>query len=281
VKGEGQKSEVRSQKSEVRQWIVIFYLLSSIFCLLSSVFCLAPFASAEPVDVQRYTVRIVNTLPHSTQSFTQGLIYYNGMLYESTGLYGQSSLQKLDANTGVVQKILPVPDVFAEGLARWENRLIQLTWQQHIALIYNVSDFARIGTLQYDTEGWGLTTDTQQFIMSDGTDVITFRDSLSFQPTRTMHVTLNGKPIERLNELEYIDGLIYANIWYEDVIVQINPVDGKVVGYLDMTPVFQAQPPLGGDSVLNGIAYNPERKTLYVTGKNWPTIFEVSLVPGF
>jgi glutamine cyclotransferase len=220
-------------------------------------------------------------IPHSTQSFTQGLIYYNGMLYESTGLYGQSSLQKLDANTGTVQKNLPVPDVFAEGLARWENRLIQLTWQQHIALIYNVSDFTRIGTFQYDTEGWGLTTDTQQFIMSDGTDVITFRDPLSFQTTRTIHVTLNGKPIERLNELEYIDGLIYANIWYEDVIVQINPVDGKVVGYLELTPVFQAQPPLGGDSVLNGIAYNPERKTLYVTGKNWPTIFEVSLIRKF
>lgn len=232
---------------------------------------------AAPQKMKPYTVHIVKTIPHNTRSFTQGLLYSDGMLYESTGLSGQSSLQKIDADTGVVRKFLPVPDVFAEGLARWENRLIQLTWKNKTAFIYNLSDFSRIGTFQYETEGWGLTADKNHLIMSDGTDVLTFRNPFSFETERRIRVTLGGKSLDRINELEYVDGFIYANVWYENAIIQIDPANGNVVGIIDASPLLRMQPPLSGDSVLNGIAYNDETQTFYLTGKNWPKIFEVTL----
>ena len=232
-------------------------------------------------QVKRYMVRVIRTLPHNTRSFTQGLLYYQGMLYESTGLYGHSSLQQIDARTGTVRKMLPIPEVFAEGLVRWENRLIQLTWQQKTAFIYTLSDFSQIGTFHYETEGWGLTADNRSLIMSDGTDSLYFRDPISFETVRTVNVTLRGKPLSRLNELEYIDGFIYANVWYEDYIVKIDPNNGTVIGYIDATPLFHAQPTLSKDNVLNGIAYNEETGTVFLTGKNWPTIFEVTLIQGF
>jgi glutamine cyclotransferase len=234
-------------------------------------------AYAAPQKMKQYIVHVVKTIPHNTSSFTQGLIYYDGMLYESTGLYGQSSLQKIDPDTGIVQEVLPVSDVFAEGLTRWENRLIQLTLKDKTAFVYNLSDFSQIGTFHYETEGWGLTTDKNHLIMSDGTDVISFRNPFSFETERKIRVTLGGKPLYRINELEYVDGFIYANIWYENYIIQIDPANGKVVGVIDASPLLRMQPPLSEDSILNGIAYNDETHTFYLTGKNWPTIFEVTL----
>lgn len=228
-------------------------------------------------QITYYTVRVLRTLPHSTTSFTQGLVFYQGMLYESTGQYGRSTLQRIDAATGLVQHSIAVPDVFAEGLVRWGNRLIQLTWQEHVALMYNLIDFSRLGEFRYDTEGWGLTAADRELIMSDGSDTLYFRDPLSFEVTRTVRVTLNNAPLPRLNELEYIEGLIYANIWGEDFIAQIDPETGQVRSLIDARPLVRMQPALGSDSVLNGIAYDPEHKTLYLTGKNWPTLFEVML----
>ncbi len=232
-------------------------------------------------QITYYTVRILRTLPHSTESFTQGLLWYQGMLYESAGQYGRSMLQRIDATTGIVQQSVAVPDVFAEGLVRWGNRLIQLTWQEHRAFVYNMTDFSRAGEFQYDTEGWGLTADDGQLIMSDGSDVLYFRDPFSFDIVRTVQVTLNNAPLQRINELEYIEGLVYANIWGEDIIVQIDPNSGQVRGVIDARPLVRMQSALGPNSVLNGIAYNPEQKTLYLTGKNWPTLFEVALEQGF
>jgi glutamine cyclotransferase len=203
------------------------------------------------------------------------------MLYESTGLYGRSTLQQIDATTGIVQQSIAVPQVFAEGLVRWENRLIQLTWQEQKAFIYNLTDFSKIGQFEYDTEGWGLTADQQSLIMSDGTDVLYFRDPLSFDILRTVRVTLNNEPLNRINELEYIQGLVYANVWGEDIIVQIDPNSGQVRGIVDARALRQMQPSIGLGDVLNGIAYHPERRTLYLTGKNWPALFEVELVQRF
>ncbi len=254
-----------------------FFLPSSLLLVFSSLSC----DSAEALAVKKYTVHIIRTIPHSTQSFTQGLIYHDGVFYESTGLYDRSSLQKIDAATGAVQKFLPVPEVFAEGLARWNDRLIQLTWKSKMAYIYALSDFSHIGTFRYGTEGWGLTADDRHLIMSDGTDVITFRNPDSFTIERLIRVTFEGKSVSRLNELEYIDGLIYANVWYESVIVQIDPAQGEVLGVIDAAALLQMLPPLSEDSVLNGIAYNNETQALYLTGKNWPMIFEVTLVQEF
>jgi glutamine cyclotransferase len=274
----GSRQPIVSLKQERSRLVTTSWLLSAVFRLLLTAYCLLTFCEfVESFPVKQYKVHIIRTLPHNTQSFTQGFLYHDGMLYESTGLYGQSSLQKIDAKTGHVLKKLSVPVVFAEGLARWNDRLIQLTWKSKTAFIYTVSDFLRIGAFRYNTEGWGLTADDRHLIMSDGTDVLYFRHPLTFATERTIRVTFEGTPLTRLNELEYIDGLIYANIWYENSIVQIDPAQGEVVGLIDATPLFRMLPPLHGDSVLNGIAYNDQTQTLYLTGKNWPTIFEVSL----
>ncbi len=272
---ESSRQEAGSRKQQARSRGKFYYLLPTAFCFL----CLLLFSctSAESRIVQYYTVHIIRTLPHSTRSFTQGLVYHDGTLYESTGLYGQSSLQKIDIATGAIQKFLPVADVFAEGLARWNDRLIQLTWKSKTAFIYARADFSLIGLFEYDTEGWGLTADEQHLIMSNGTDVIFFRNPDSFEIERRLSVTYEGRPLQRLNELEYIDGFIYANVWYEDVIVQIEPQQGEVIGVIDATPLLKMLPPLSGDHVLNGIAYNEETKSLYLTGKNWPALFEVTL----
>jgi len=234
-----------------------------------------------PGDVKKYSVNIVGEIPHHTNSFTQGLIFHDEKIYESTGLIGQSTLQRIDAHTGIVEKILPVPGVFAEGLVRWNNHLIQLTWNDRVALIYNISDFSKVGMFSYETQGWGLTADNRLLIMSDGSDRIYFRNPNSFDVERTIHVRYHGKPLNFINELEYVDGLIHANIWREKFIVQIDPADGIVVGYIDCRPLFERLPPLDSESVLNGIAYNEKNRTFYLTGKNWPKIFQVVPVPQF
>ncbi|PIE35378.1 glutamine cyclotransferase [candidate division KSB3 bacterium] len=246
-----------------------------------AVSCFPVACKASETQVKRYTVDILRTIPHSTSSFTQGFLYHNGFLYESTGLVGHSSLQKITPDTGEVLERLQVDGVFAEGLSRWDNRLIQLTWKDRFAYIYNLSDFSPAGIFQYQTEGWGLTSDEQHLIMSDGTDVLYFRNPRTFAIERRVKVTFEGRSLPYLNELEYVDGSIYANVWYQDVIVQIDPASGKVLGIIGTQPILRMLPPLSQDSVLNGIAYNTEMQTFYLTGKNWPKIFEVTLIQEF
>ena len=270
-KAAGRKQQAAGSRQSRGRWR--YGLLLPVFWC---VFCTGSAASA---PVKHYTVRVLRTLPHNPASYTQGLLYVDGALYESTGLYGRSSLQKLDAQTGHVLQRLPVPGVFAEGLARWHDRLIQLTWQDPTALIYTLADLRPVGVFEYTTEGWGLTSDSQHLIMSDGTDVLSFRHPSTFAIERTLQVTFRGAPLARLNELEYIEGLVYANVWFEEYIVQIDPRHGRVVGVIDARPLLRFFPPLEDpNSVLNGIAYNPHTKTVYVTGKNWPLIFEVTLI---
>jgi glutamine cyclotransferase len=264
-----QKTEGREQRSKVWRYGVLLPAL----CWLSWA------GSVASSPVTQYTVKILRTLPHNPKSFTQGLVYFDGALYESTGLNDRSSLQKLDVKTGQVLQMLPVPGVFAEGLARWHDRLIQLTWQNQTAFIYTIADFSKIGVFGYTTEGWGLTSDTEHLIMSDGTDVLYFRNPSTFAIERTLRVTFEGKPLDQLNELEYIEGLVYANVWFEEYIVQIDPNHGNVVGVIDARPLFRILLPFDDpNSVLNGIAYNPHTESLYLTGKNWPLIFEVTLI---
>ncbi len=261
--------DVRAPKL-TENWLLLTALLCSSLLLSCK--------TAESESVKFSTVHIIRRIPHSTQSFTQGLVYHDGMLYESTGLYGQSTLQKIDAGTGVVQETRPITMVFAEGLAKWNDRLIQLTWKRETAFVYSVSDFSQTGMLHYEGEGWGLTADEQHLIMSNGSDQIVFRDPETFAPTRSISVTYHGKPVHQVNELEYINGVIYANVWYEDVILQIDPEQGNIVGMIDASPLRTLLPELGRDEVLNGIAYNYHSDTLYLTGKNWPAIFEVTLI---
>lgn len=223
-------------------------------------------------------VQVVRAYPHDRNAFTQGLVWRDGVLYESTGLVGRSSLRKVDLSTGAVtqQTTVPAP-YFAEGLADVGNRLLQLTWQHGRVFVYDKKTFNRVGELAYQGEGWGLCYDSRSLVMSNGSDALTVRDPQTFAVTRTIRVTQAGRPLDRLNELECVDGAIYANVWMTDSIVRIDPKTGHVTARIDAAGLLQPAERLGVD-VLNGIAYDPADKTFLITGKLWPRLFRVKFV---
>lgn len=226
------------------------------------------------------TYQVVNTFPHDRAAFTQGLLVDNGVLYESTGLEGRSSLRKDDLATGKVDKKVDVASTyFAEGLAQWKGKLYQLTWKAHKGFIYDQTTFKKTGTFGYTGEGWGLTHDDKNLILSDGTNQIRFLDPQSFAVVRTISVTDRGAPIDQLNELEYIKGEIWANVWQQDYIIRIDPTTGKIKGWIDMTGLLPAADRDSTTDVLNGIAYDAIKDRILVTGKLWPKIFEIKVVP--
>jgi glutamine cyclotransferase len=227
------------------------------------------------------TVQVVHTYPHDAQAFTQGLIYSGGHLYESTGLEGRSSLRMEDLETGRILQFQDVPKHFAEGLTNWGNTLIQLTWQDHIALVYDRFSFKMLRTFSYTGEGWGLTQDGKSIILSDGTATLRFLDPTTFKVLRRVTVTDHGKPIppDQLNELEYVHGQIYANLWHTDRIARISPTTGKVLGYINLAGLLPDSDRSSPEAVLNGIAYDPEHDRLFVTGKLWPKLFEIRVIP--
>ncbi|MCS7191221.1 MAG: glutaminyl-peptide cyclotransferase [Fimbriimonadales bacterium] len=225
-----------------------------------------------------YRYRIVNTFPHDKNAFTQGLEFHNGYLYESTGLQGQSSLRKVELRTGRVLQIHRLPyEYFAEGITIFGDRIYQLTWQNGVCFVYTLNNFRQVTQFRYYGEGWGLTNDGKHLIMSDGSETITFRDPETFVEVRKIMVRALGKPVKNLNELEYIEGEIWANIWHSDMIARIDPQTGVVKAWVDMEglPV----PNRGIEDVLNGIAYDRQNKRIFVTGKNWSKLFEIELVP--
>jgi glutamine cyclotransferase len=226
------------------------------------------------------TYHIVHAYPHDQQAFTQGLIYLDGHLYESTGKEGHSSLREEDLETGRILQLHDVPDkYFAEGLTDWKNTLVQLTWQSHIALVYDRSTFKLLRTFHYDGEGWGLTHDARSLILSDGTSNLRFFDPDTFRETRRITVKDKGKPVTQLNELEYIHGEIYANVWHADRIARISPETGRVIGWIDLKDLMPRSQLSDDEAVLNGIAYDTAHDRLFVTGKLWPKIFEITIVP--
>lgn len=222
---------------------------------------------------------IVNVYPHSSQAFTQGLAYDGGFLYEGTGLYGRSTLSRLDLQTGLIlQQTRLDSGLFGEGVALWGERIIQLTWRSGLGLVYGKDNFTRTESFRYDTEGWGLTADNESLIMSDGTDTLHILDPESYAETGQINVTCGGKPLTLLNELEYINGSIFANIWKTDRIAIISRQSGRVKGMINLQGILQtANVSSENVDVLNGIAYNAENDTLLVTGKLWPRLFEIRL----
>lgn len=232
-----------------------------------------------PFRVPTYTYEIVNTYPHDPEAFTQGLVYHQGIFYESTGLNGRSSLRKVEIQTGRVLKIETVPSqYFAEGLALFGNRLFQLTWLSQSAFVYDQESFQLVKTHNYTGEGWGLTHDGRSLIMSDGTNQIRFLDPDSFAVQRTINVVDGDRAIRQLNELEYVKGEIYANIWQTDRIARIDPNTGRVMGWVNLTGLLPYEERLRGVDVLNGIAYDESSDRLFVTGKLWPKLYEIRLV---
>ncbi len=223
------------------------------------------------------TYNVVNTYPHDNQAYTQGLVYEDGEFFESTGLYGQSSLRRVAIETGQVLQIVNLdPAYFGEGLALWEDRLIQLTWRENAALIWDASSFASTGSFAYPGEGWGLTHDGRRLIMSDGSSSVRFRDPETFVELGTVSVTDGGSPVTHLNELEWIAGEIFANQWLTDRIARIDPDTGRVIAWIDLEGLLDPTPP--GAEVLNGIAWDAAGARLFVTGKRWPSLFEIELV---
>jgi glutamine cyclotransferase len=224
--------------------------------------------------------RIVHTYPHDPQAYTQGLLYEDGYLYESTGLNGRSSLRMVDLETGrVLQRTTVQANYFAEGLAPWGSTLIQLTWQSHIAFVYDRFSFRLLHTFNYEGEGWGLTEDGKNLILSDGTANLRFFDPATFREVRHIVVKDHGTQITQLNELEYVHGEIYANVWHTDRIARISPASGKVLGWIDLTGLLAPGQVTDPEAVLNGIAYDATNDRLFVTGKLWPKLFEIKIIP--
>ena len=236
---------------------------------------IAPGEKPSPIH---YTYEVIHKWPHDPAAFTQGLVFRDGDLLESTGLNGRSTLRTVDLATGRVLHRKSVPaEYFAEGLTVIGTRAYQLTWKGQKGFIYDVTTFESEGEFAYDGEGWGLTTDGKLLIMSDGTDRIRFLDPATFQVVRTIDVVSTGKPVERLNELEWIKGEIFANVWQTDTVVRIDPATGVVRGIIDFSHLLSPDERGPETDVLNGIAYDTEHDKLFVTGKCWPAIFEVRL----
>jgi glutaminyl-peptide cyclotransferase len=226
-----------------------------------------------PVPV--YSYRVVATHPHDPSAFTQGLVYADGVFYEGTGLYGRSSLRRVDPPTGQVQqKVDLAPPYFGEGVALVGDTLYQLTWKEHTSFTYDRHNFAATGQFTYTTEGWGLTYDGRSLIMSDGSNTLYFRDPVNFEETGRVQVFDGATPVTLLNELEFIGGEVYANVWQTDRIARIDPQTGRVSAWIDLTGLRPPQ-----TDVLNGIAYDAGQDRLFVTGKLWPYLYEIALVP--
>jgi glutaminyl-peptide cyclotransferase len=228
---------------------------------------------------QIYTVKVLRKIPHSVESFTQGLIYHNGYFFESTGLRGESTLQKIDPMTGKVLKKVKIADrFFAEGIAIFKSKIYLLTWVSNTCLVYDINTFEEIQSFSYYGEGWGLASDGTSLIMSDGSNMLRFMNPKDFQPIKIVSVVDGMQSVKNLNELEYINGEVFANIWETDMIARISPETGKVLGWVDLSPLREFVKGYPRIDVINGIAYNKEKDIYYLTGKYWPYIFEVELL---
>jgi len=235
-------------------------------------------ARQPPQEVPTYTYEILNVWPHDPGAFTQGLTYHDGLLWESTGRYGQSSLRKVDLTTGKILERVEVPkEYFAEGMTLFQGKVFQLTWKAQRGFIYDPASFKLQTTFPYEGEGWGLTHDDQFLILSDGTNRLRFIDPADFQVKRTIAVYDHNQPLTNLNELEYIKGEIYANIWHTDRIVRLDPRSGQILGWIDLAGLLSPAERSDAEAVLNGIAYDETNDRLFVTGKLWPKVFEIRL----
>lgn len=268
----------------IEEWSTYLKILYIIFLILSASLLQTtsgnnPQEATQPSEPV-YSYRIVNTFPHDNTAFTQGLEFKDGFLYEGTGQYGASSLRKVQLETGAVLENHQLPaDYFGEGITIFDSRIYQLTWRSYTGFIYDKESFLFLENFYYSTEGWGLTHDNQYFIMSDGTATLHFLDPQTLEEVKQIEVQSKDGPVKNLNELEYIGGEIYANVLPTDRIVRIDPETGIVTGWIDLSGILGADKNNPQINILNGIAYDSENKRLFVTGKYWPKLFEIELVP--
>lgn len=228
---------------------------------------------------KKYKLKVEESYRHDLSAYTQGLFIHDGMMYESTGQHGESSFRKVDVASGKVLQRIQLPSrYFGEGSCVFEGRAYLLTWHSQVCFVYDIGSFAKLAELRYTGEGWGLATDGTDLIMSDGSSKICFRDPLTFLEKRSVTVKLEGREVDYINELEYIDGKIWANVYGQDQIVIINPKNGKVEGTVDCGGLLESRYKSKNTDVLNGIAYNPENGAIYLTGKYWPRLYKISLM---
>ncbi|MBN1955352.1 MAG: glutaminyl-peptide cyclotransferase [Anaerolineae bacterium] len=227
-----------------------------------------------------YTYTVVHVYPHDPDAFTQGLVFEDDRLFEGTGLYGQSSLREVDLESGAVLRSLSLPpQYFGEGITIHDNRIVQLTWRSNIGFVYDRDSFELLEDFEYPTEGWGITHDGRQLIVSDGTATLYFWDPATLSEVGRIEVRDQYGPVNRLNELEYVRGEVFANVWYTDLIARIDPHTGQVLGWINLEGLLDSGGGERAADVLNGIAYDAENDRLFVTGKLWPWLFEIELVP--
>lgn len=261
-------------------------LSAAIFLAIAS-FALVPSSAAYAANNQTqtspipvYGYKIINVYPHDRTAYTEGLVYDGKTLYESTGLYGKSTLRQVDLKTGRVQKLYRLSDdIFGEGLTLWKDQLIQLTWKSGIGFVYDRNSFNQTRSFSYSREGWGIANDSRKLIMSDGTDTLYFLNPDTFDDTGSIRVTVNGEPVNLLNELEFVKGKVYANVYYSSRIAVISPETGEVTGWIDLQGLVDRENQLGNVDVLNGIAYEADKDLFIVTGKLWPELFEIEIQP--
>ncbi len=270
--GEGEKRR-RGDKLQAkgRGLFTFYFLLFTFYFLLFS--CQQKTTTQIP--------QVLNTYSHDAGAFTQGLVYANGNFYESTGLNGRSSLREVDIKSGEVIRSLSLEDeYFAEGLARVDNKLIQITWQNKEAFVYDLETFSKEKTFNYEGEGWGLCYDGKDLYMSDGSSTLFKRNAATFEVISQVQVKLNGQSVDQINELECVDDVVYANVWQTDRILKVDKSSGQVLTEIDASTLLSTEERQGMDpnAVLNGIAYNPENQSFYITGKLWPKLFEVKFV---
>ena len=267
---------------------IIRFLIFTI-AIIGIVICFSKWYSTELVNpayaeqkspTPVFGYKIVNTYPHDTDSFTQGLVFDNGVLYESTGLNGRSAVKIVDLKTGKILKSQQLPDrYFGEGIAVVGNKIIQLTWRSKTGFVYDKKTLKLLKRFNYNTQGWGITYDGKYLIMSDGSAVLYFMDPDTFKVVGTLEVYGDNGKVSKLNELEYIDGKIYANVWGTEKIARINPKTGRVTSWIDLGGLLKKEDKRGRVDVLNGIAYNLENGNFFVTGKLWPKLFEIEFEP--
>lgn len=233
--------------------------------------------SAETVPF--YTFKIVNIFPHDNNAYTQGLAFQDGLLYEGTGIRGSSSLRRVELESGNVLQILKLPDYFfGEGITVYKDKIYQLTWKSNIGFVYDKDSFTLIQKFGYSTQGWGIASNGERLIMSDGSSTLYFLDPETLRKIGQIQVSDENGPVEKLNELEYVKGEIFANVWKTDRIVRIDPDSGIVKGWIDLKGIFVQEGPMKPVDVINGIAYDSEKDRLFVTGKLWPKLFEIKLI---
>jgi len=266
--------------SSIPNPLLLLLRIPGIFAALSllTISCGSGSATRLTATAPKYSYEVVHVYPHDRQAFTQGLVFRDGKLLESTGREGRSSLRSVDLDSGqVLRKVDVAPQYFAEGVTVLNGKIYQLTWQHHLGFIYDYENFQQIGQFNYEGEGWGLTNDGHSLILSDGTNRLRFLDPDSFRVTRTIAVTADGKPVKELNELEFVQGEIFANIWHDPRIVTIDPQSGAVTSWIDCTGLLSPGEATEEEAVLNGIALDQSSGRLFVTGKLWPKLFEIKI----